>query len=82
MSVETLQILDFVKRLSFSEKLEIIELIFKNIKEDNIHIENKTAQRKAAATLLLADYQQDDELTAFTALDHEDLYEKNWNLDD
>jgi hypothetical protein len=54
-----------------------MELISKNIKEENILAEDETTQRKAAAELLLKDYQQDEELIAFTAIDHEAFYEKN-----
>lgn len=77
MSAEALQLLAIIKRLSLSEKLEVMELIFKNIKEENILAEDETTQRKAAAELLLKDYQQDEELIAFTAIDHEAFYEKN-----
>ena len=68
MSAEALQLLAIIKRLSLSEKLEVMELIFKNIKEENILAEDETTQRKAAAELLLKDYQQDKELTAFNYL--------------
>ena len=68
MSAEALQLLAIIKRLSLSEKLEVMELIFKNIKEENILAEDETAQRKAAAELLLKDYQQGEELTAFNYL--------------
>ncbi len=71
MSAEALQLLAIIKRLSLSEKLEIMELIAKNIKEENMLAEDKATQRKAAAELLLKDYQQDEELVAFTAIDHE-----------
>jgi hypothetical protein len=77
MSAEALQLLAVIKRLSLSEKLEIIELISKNIEEENMLAVDETAQRKAAAELLLKDYQQDEELIAFTAIDHEVFYEKN-----
>jgi hypothetical protein len=77
MSAEALQLLAVIKRLSLSEKLEIMELISKNITEENIPAEDETAQREAAAELLLKDYQQDEELIAFTAIDHEAFYEKN-----
>ncbi|AEE51005.1 hypothetical protein [Haliscomenobacter hydrossis] len=77
MSAEALQLLAIIKGLSLSEKLEVMELISKNIKEENILAEDETAQRKAAAELLLKDYQQEEELVAFTAIDHEAFYEKN-----
>jgi len=68
MSTEILQALDIIKRLPFREKLEILELIFKSIKEETNFSDNSTAQREAAAKLLLIDYQQDEELTAFNDL--------------
>ena len=37
----------------------------------------ETLQRKEAAKLLLVDYQNDEELTAFTALDKEYLVKRN-----
>ncbi|MDX2070038.1 MAG: hypothetical protein SFV55_16545 [Haliscomenobacter sp.] len=77
MSAEALQLLAIIKRLSLSEKLEIMELISKNIKEENMLAEDETAQRKAAAEFLLKDYQQDEELVAFTAIDHEAFCENN-----
>jgi len=66
MSTEALKVLDTIKRLPFSEKLEIVELIFKSIKEETNLLNGEAAQREAAAKLLLTDYLQDEELTTFS----------------
>lgn len=66
MSTETLKVLNIIKRLSLSEKLEIIELILKSIKEEMNLLNSEAARREAAAKLLLTDYQEDEELTAFS----------------
>ena len=66
MSAEALQLLAIIKRLSLSEKLEVMELISKNIKEETNLLNSEATQREAAAKLLLIDYQQDEELTAFS----------------
>lgn len=75
MSIETIKILDAVKQLPLSEKLYIIELIFRDIREDTINKGKEEEKRKKAAELLLTDYQQDEELTIFTTLDKEDFHE-------
>ncbi len=75
MNTKTLQILDIIKSLPLSEKFSLVELIFKNIKEETIHHENRTKARQAAAELLLADYEEGEDLTVFTVLDTEDIYE-------
>ena len=59
MSAEALQLLAIIKRLSLSEKLEVMELISKNIKEETNLLNSEATQREAAAKLLLIDYQQD-----------------------
>ena len=74
MGSEALQLLDAIKRLPLSEKLFLIELIFRDIREETIDKEKKEKERRKAAELLLADYQGDEELTAFTVLDKEDFY--------
>lgn len=75
MGTEAMQILDAIKRLPLSEKILLIELLFKDIKEEAINKEKEEEERKKAAELLLADYQGDEELTAFTVLDKENFYE-------
>ena len=75
MSKETLQLLDAIRQLSLSEKLNLIELIFRDIKEEAINSVEEDEKRRMAAEHLLADYQEDEELTAFSALDQEDFHE-------
>lgn len=74
--MSTLQIIDVIKRWPLSEKLRIIELIFRNIREETLEKEDEQQRRREAAGLLLEDYQNDEELTAFTVLDKEDFHEK------
>lgn len=76
MNTKTLQILDIIKSLPLSEKFSLVELIFKDIKEETIHDENRTKARQAAAELLLTDYEEGEDLTVFTILDTEDIYEE------
>jgi hypothetical protein len=66
--METLQIIEVIKRLSLTENLDVIELIFKEIRKETAQKEQEEEKRKKAARLLLADYQTDAELTAFTDL--------------
>ena len=75
--METLQILEAIKRLPLREKMHIVELIFKDIREETISSEQEVEKRKRAAELLLFDYKSDEELTAFTVLDKEDFHEKS-----
>lgn len=75
MGTEAMQILDAVKRLPLSEKLFLIEMIFRNIREETINKERDEEDRRKAAELLLTDYHEDEELTAFTVLDKEDFHE-------
>ena len=67
-----IQLIEAIKQLPLAEQLLVIELIFKNIREKALDEEKK---RRKAAEQLLTDYQNDEELTAFTALDKEDFYE-------
>ena len=75
MGIETMQIMDIIKSLPLSEKMYIAELIFKDMREQTLKIEKEEEVRKKAAQLLLEDYQNDRELTVFTALDKEGFYE-------
>lgn len=70
-----MQILDAIKRLPLSEKFFIIELIFRDIREEAANKGTAEEERRKAAELLLADYQGDEELTVFTVLDKEDFHE-------
>ena len=71
--MKTVQIVDAIKALSLTEKLFIVEQIFKDLRKATL--EEEQQQRKRAAELLLADYQQDEDLTAFAVLDKENFYE-------
>jgi hypothetical protein len=71
------EIIDQLKQLTTAERLAVIEAATRLIRED---LSQPEADEKAedkqlaqAATALLADYQSDGELTAFTSLDGEDF---------
>lgn len=63
------------RQLPLVEKLQLLELFFRNIKEETMKKESAAEKRHKAAELLLADYRTDKELTAFTVLDGEEVYE-------
>ena len=67
------EIIDQLKQLTTAERLAVIEAATRLIREDLSHPDaNERAKDKEmalAATALLADYQSDPELTAFTSLD-------------
>ena len=71
------EIIDQLKQLTTAERLAVIEAATRLIREDLSQPEaNETAgdeQLELAAKALLADYQSDQELTAFTTLDAEDF---------
>lgn len=75
MSIQAKQLTELFKELTLVEKLQLLELFFKNVKEETLNNENKTELRRKAAEQLLTEYQFDRELTAFTILDGEELYE-------
>ena len=75
--MEALQIVDVIRQLPLTQKLFILELVFKDIRTETLKKEIEEQQRKEAAKLLLADYQNDEELTAFTVLDKDNFYETN-----
>jgi hypothetical protein len=70
-------IIDQLKQLTTAERLAVIEAATRLIREDLSQPEaNDSAedeQLAQAAKALLADYQSDRELTAFTSLDGEDF---------
>lgn len=74
------EILEELKKLSVQERLEIIDAVVHLLRQDLHQIEQpKTRQERkerltAAAELLLPDYEKDEELTSFTALDSEDFH--------
>jgi hypothetical protein len=69
--------IDQLKQLTTAERLAVIEAATRLIREDlsqseaNENVEDE--QLAQAAKSLLADYQSDRELTAFTSLDAEDF---------
>jgi len=71
------EIIDQLKQLTTAERLAVIEAATRLIREDLSQPEaNENAedeQLARAAKALLADYQSDQELTAFTSLDGEDF---------
>ena len=67
--MSTREILQSIKQLPFNERLSIIEKALKTLHES---AEN---QLEKAANTMLADYKNDKNLTAFTALDFEKFYE-------
>ena len=71
------EIIDQLKRLTTAERLAVIEAATRLIREDLSQPQanggTNDEQLVQAATALLADYQSDAELTAFTSLDGEDF---------
>ena len=77
------EILQELKNLTTTERLAVIEAALHLVREDLQQVEQveqplSQAERKrrlaAAAEALLSDYAADGELTAFTALDHEEFH--------
>lgn len=73
--MQSIQIIDHIKALSLLEKLNLIELIFQEIRSEALTGNIEEKQREKAVELLLDDYRSDKELTAFTSLDNEAFYE-------
>jgi len=71
------EIIDQLKQLTTAERLAVIEAATRLIREDlsQPRVKENAAdeQLAQAAKELLADYQSDKELTAFTSLDGEDF---------
>ncbi|MEO7174821.1 MAG: hypothetical protein ABIV51_03205 [Saprospiraceae bacterium] len=68
--MQTEEILKEVSNLSNAGKIHLIEEIIKSISESD-----EASNMEQAAELLYSDYVNDNDLTAFTALDCEDFYE-------
>jgi hypothetical protein len=66
----TSEIILEINKLPISQRLTLIELTIKKIRE-----EEKKDQLSFAAEKLYNDYSSDPELTAFSNLDFEDFYE-------
>jgi hypothetical protein len=71
------EIIDQLKQLTTAERLTVIEaatrLIMQDFSQSETDERAEDQQLARAATELLADYQSDRELTAFTSLDAEDF---------
>jgi hypothetical protein len=65
------QIISEINKLPMSERFSIIENTLKNLRIQS----KKRLDMKKASKLLLNDYLNDKELTAFSSLDFEDFYE-------
>jgi hypothetical protein len=65
------QIISEINKLPMSERISIIENTLKNLRIQS----KKRLDMKKASKLLLNDYLNDKELTAFSSLDFEDFYE-------
>jgi hypothetical protein len=70
LNMGTSEIITEINKLPVSQRLTLIELTIKKIRE-----EEKKNRLKFAAEKLYDDYATDPELTAFSSLDHEDFYE-------
>lgn len=70
--MSSVQIINEIAKLSLVEKLRVVEVVLHNIREEE---EKSALQLSEAARILLNDYLNDEELTLFTAIDHEDFYE-------
>ncbi|GET42485.1 hypothetical protein [Microseira wollei] len=71
------EIVEALKHLTNAERLEIAKAALCMAREDWKSLTNEEKQQQLAlsAQLAILDYLQDEELTAFTALDGEDIYE-------
>ena len=74
------EILEELKKLSPKQRLEVIESAIHLLQEDLRQVEQpltrmeRKRQLAMAAEALLPDYEEDNELTGFTALDGEDFH--------
>lgn len=69
--MEIVQIIDEINRLPLTEKIRVVEIVLRNIRRET----EKTPNLAEGANALKFDYENDAELTAFTALDAESFYE-------
>jgi len=69
MSNQAFQLTEVFKQLPLSEKLQLVELFFRNIREEAMKRESTESKRRKAAESLLPDYANDKELTAFTVFE-------------
>lgn len=71
--MSTVQLHDEITKLSLSEKRSLSAWLLRDLQQTP-HTEPTTSLAEAA-TRMPADYDNDAELTAFTALDSEEVYE-------
>ena len=75
------QLLDAAKHLSPAERLTLVAAVIATLQEDITPLRRERDDKQedlrlaAAAAALRQDYENDPELTAFTALDGEDFYD-------
>lgn len=69
--MNTTEIVTQINQLPLAEKIHVVELVLKTIRRET---EEKQSLKEGAAALL-SKYEDDGELTAFTALDADDFYE-------
>jgi hypothetical protein len=74
MGADTRQILEMIKLLPLREKLLLVELLFRDIREEALAEKAEQRNREEAAAALVSDYET-GELTAFTTLDSDDFHE-------
>ena len=72
--MQTTQIIQEISQLPMADKLFVAEQIFKQLREENFK-SDEAENRREAAKMLLQDYKTDKDLTAFSAIDHDDFYE-------
>lgn len=68
--MQTIDIIDEIKRLPIQKRYFVLEEIIKSIKNEEGY-----KQMEFAANELQEDYKKNTELTEFTSLDLEDFYE-------
>lgn len=67
--MSTREIIQSIKQLPFNKRLLVIERVLQSVQEST------DTQLEKAAKVLLDDYKNDKNLTAFTDLDFETFYE-------
>ena len=74
------EILNEIIRLPLSERITVIESVLMSVRKElnrkNMPHRDIQQRMSEAAESLYGDYLENDELTAFTALDSEDFYEE------
>ncbi len=73
--METARIIDEIMKLSIAERFTVVENILESIKKET----TRETGMSEAARALQRDYTEDEDLTAFTALDADDFYETKRN---